>query len=133
MEYLRQEFEEYKQGCTGETSQRLLMRSLPKAIMWDKTGGRCWYCGEMMNPFREFSIDHVIPLSKGGNDSFNNLVPCCRRCNVRKSSRSLDEFRRLLSQYLNDIPRFTVEQLSYLEGHGFPVEIPQIKFYFEKK
>ena len=58
-----------------------------KAAVWDMTGGECWYCGVQTNPFLDFTIDHVIPVSKGGSDDLGNLVPCCRPCNCRKSDR----------------------------------------------
>ncbi|MGL5922118.1 HNH endonuclease [Chroococcidiopsis sp.] len=41
---------------------------------------KCVYCGELAT-----SIDHFIPLSKGGTDTLSNLVPACCRCNGRKT------------------------------------------------
>lgn len=46
-----------------------------RAEIWDKTGGLCWYCGEQMNPFRDFTIDHVVSIRNGGRDVMSNLVP----------------------------------------------------------
>ncbi|MEL6199683.1 MAG: HNH endonuclease, partial [Pseudomonadota bacterium] len=50
----------------------------------------CLYCGEQ---FWEFDLtrDHVIPVSRGGADSWDNVVTACRACNQRKADRSLDE------------------------------------------
>ena len=44
----------------------------------------CLYCGV---PFRsrELSRDHVTPISKGGQDTWNNVVTACRRCNNHKA------------------------------------------------
>jgi len=36
----------------------------------------CVYCGDEAN-----SVDHIIPISKGGTDDLNNLVAACARCN----------------------------------------------------
>src|SRR4051812_3122701 len=47
-----------------------------RAAVWDKTGGRCWYCGLLTNPWRTFCIDHVIARARGGSDDLTNLVPC---------------------------------------------------------
>lgn len=47
--------------------------------------GRCYYCGEKVS--NDFHIDHVIPLSRGGTDSPDNLVITCPTCNLRKSSK----------------------------------------------
>ncbi len=41
---------------------------------------RCWWCGVMT----DLTIDHVIPISKGGNDSKENVVGACATCNVQK-------------------------------------------------
>lgn len=77
-----------------------------RAATWDRTDGKCWYCGKEMNPFRDFQIDHVRPKSQGGTDDPENLVPCCTSCNFAKRARTLDQFRAL-----------------YRDGH---------RFYFEK-
>lgn len=45
---------------------------------------KCWYCGCIPEKLTQ---DHVIPVSKGGDDSFENIVPACRTCNKRKSAR----------------------------------------------
>src|SRR5512146_1004243 len=44
----------------------------------------CQYCGKH---FRELTLDHIIPRSKGGQSTWENLVACCRACNGRKGSR----------------------------------------------
>jgi len=46
----------------------------------------CAYCGGSAN-----TIDHVQPRSRGGADSWENLVACCLRCNNKKSDRTLSE------------------------------------------
>jgi len=43
---------------------------------------RCQYC---RGPAE--SLDHVIPRAKGGGHTWENVVACCRRCNIRKGSR----------------------------------------------
>jgi len=58
-----------------------------RAAVWDKTSGTCWYCRKTMHPFRDFTVDHVVPFAKGGSDDFDNLVPCCWPCNNRKGAR----------------------------------------------
>jgi 5-methylcytosine-specific restriction endonuclease McrA len=47
---------------------------------------RCAYCGSSAS-----TIDHVIPRSRGGADSWENLVACCLRCNNVKGDRTPQE------------------------------------------
>jgi 5-methylcytosine-specific restriction endonuclease McrA len=47
---------------------------------------RCGYCGKTAT-----TIDHVLPRSRGGVDSWENLVACCLRCNNLKSDRTPEE------------------------------------------
>lgn len=44
---------------------------------------RCVYCGKK---FQRLTMDHIVPLSKGGEHTVSNVVPACRRCNSRKSA-----------------------------------------------
>lgn len=44
-------------------------------------GHRCVYCGKKA---KELTMDHVVPLVKGGEHSFANVVPACRSCNSKK-------------------------------------------------
>lgn len=48
---------------------------------------RCHYCGERF-PSRELTVDHVIPRSRGGRDTWENLVTACVPCNTRKGNRT---------------------------------------------
>ena len=43
----------------------------------------CQYCGKNKS---EITIDHILPKDKGGNDSWNNLVVACKRCNMIKGN-----------------------------------------------
>lgn len=51
-----------------------------------RDGQRCGYCGGAAN-----TIDHVQPRSRGGADSWENLVACCLRCNNAKGNRTPHE------------------------------------------
>lgn len=46
----------------------------------------CQYCGNRFED-RELTLDHVTPVSRGGGNSWDNLVTCCFRCNNRKGDR----------------------------------------------
>lgn len=56
------------------------------------TNGTCSYCGRKT----KLQIDHVVALTKGGTDEFDNVAPACERCNKKKGNRSLIVFLREL-------------------------------------
>lgn len=54
----------------------------------EKYGFKCHYCGVSAS-VRSLEMDHVIPISRGGHNVFENLVPACRPCNGGKGTRLL--------------------------------------------
>lgn len=63
---------------------RTVFNASIKSVVWNKTNGMCWYCGVPLDPFLTYTIDHVSPLSLGGTNDLDNLVPSCRSCNSSK-------------------------------------------------
>lgn len=55
----------------------------------DRYDGRCAYCG-CSEPL---TVDHRVPLARGGSNFISNILPACSRCNKRKSFRVEEEFR----------------------------------------
>jgi 5-methylcytosine-specific restriction endonuclease McrA len=55
----------------------------------EKCGYKCYYCGVTEN----LTIEHVIPLSRGGKDDYTNLVSACESCNKSKGGRTIDEWK----------------------------------------
>ena len=51
-----------------------------------RDGHRCAYCGRTAG-----TVDHVHPRSRGGQDSWENLVACCLKCNNKKGDKPLQE------------------------------------------
>jgi hypothetical protein len=60
--------------------------------VFERDNYTCQYCGDYGG---KLEADHKIPFSKGGDDSLENLITACRRCNRRKSNKSVDEFKSL--------------------------------------
>jgi len=56
-------------------------------------GGVCSYCGEA----GRLEADHRLPLSRGGTNLIDNILPACRSCNGRKHKMTEEEFRVLLA------------------------------------
>lgn len=52
---------------------------------------KCAYCGKEFTLFDRETKDHVIPISKGGNNTKENIVPACRSCNSKKHNKIIYE------------------------------------------
>ena len=74
-------------------------------VIWDKTDGRCCYCGEQTiryyigkkgkynNPLRA-TVEHLKTRASGGTDATNNLIICCNRCNGLRGQLKIKTFRK---------------------------------------
>ena len=69
-------------------------RELRQAIH-AREGGVCFYCLRLISPGMP-SLDHVMPRSQQGCNSYRNLVSCCLECNAHKGERRAEDFLRLL-------------------------------------
>ena len=60
-------------------------RKLRQSQWWKNeiAKGICHYCGREFKP-EELTMDHVIPVSKGGKSTKGNIVPSCKECNNKK-------------------------------------------------
>ena len=52
-----------------------------------RDGHQCQYCGTTRGPL---TVDHIIPKYRGGEDSWENMVCACQKCNNKKGDRMLD-------------------------------------------
>ncbi|HJY82796.1 MAG TPA: HNH endonuclease signature motif containing protein [Candidatus Binatia bacterium] len=60
-------------------------RELRRSEWWKRkrAPGRCFYCQRRFSP-AELTMDHLIPLVRGGKSTKGNLVPACQECNGKK-------------------------------------------------
>jgi 5-methylcytosine-specific restriction endonuclease McrA len=66
--------------------------------LFARDGNQCQYCGRHF-PTSELSLDHVVPRSRGGITSWENIVCACVSCNVRKGGRTPPEARMNLIRH----------------------------------
>jgi 5-methylcytosine-specific restriction endonuclease McrA len=55
----------------------------------------CQYCSKRIH-HEDATLDHVMPQSRGGKNTWENLVACCRKCNRDKGNRTPEEWGRAL-------------------------------------
>lgn len=65
----------------------------------------CIYCRAQCRA-DELTIDHMIPLSRGGLDEMTNWAACCRTCNERKAAQPLEEFLESLAMPVEELPLY---------------------------
>lgn len=78
---MRRAREDAAPGLTRGSRDRLLAK-------WRRQGRVCAYCPALAD-----TVDHVVPLVRGGTNFEGNLVPCCRQCNGTKHARTVAEWR----------------------------------------
>ena len=68
-------------------AQRNKARALRRTRWWQQktSSGTCYYCGKKVG-FKNLTMDHIIPLSRGGRSTKDNLAPCCKACNTKKKN-----------------------------------------------
>lgn len=60
-------------------------RELRRSQWWKnkRSRGQCYYCKNRFPP-RELTMDHIVPIIRGGKSTRSNIVPCCLECNSKK-------------------------------------------------
>jgi 5-methylcytosine-specific restriction endonuclease McrA len=87
----------------------------------------CIYCGKSLEDGlkrQDFTMDHIIPKSQGGGNSWMNTACACHPCNNRKADRTPEQ-AGMKMRWLPKTPR-----TSYLIARGGPVE-EEWKIYLE--
>lgn len=102
-----------------------------KLRIWNKSNGRCWYCGCQLTQHDRgasgqlqatANLEHKTPKSKGGKNDDENLVYSCQQCNFSKSASTVEEYRTRLLKKVNpdlaacDLLKKAITQ--YPEMHG---------------
>ena len=86
-------------------SQRRSFSAEERSAVYSKSEGHCAICGEFV-PYMEYTIDHIIPLAKGGSNDISNLQCACGVCNRIKQ----DILPQDLMEKLTKIMLYQVKQ-----------------------
>ncbi len=78
--------------------ERERARGLRQTQWWKRkiVRGVCHYCRRSFSP-RDLTMDHIVPLARGGRSTKGNCVPCCKECNTKKRSLLPMEWEEYLS------------------------------------
>lgn len=73
--------------------ERQRARELRSSQWWKRrcSAGACYYCGTKVPP-RSLTMDHIVPVIRGGKSTKGNVVPACKECNNKKKDRLLMEW-----------------------------------------
>jgi 5-methylcytosine-specific restriction endonuclease McrA len=109
--------------------------------IWDKTGGKCWYCGSDL-PEKGWHADHVEPIRRNWwedtclnpeNENEDNKVPTCASCNIQKGPLSVEQFREKISGFINSLNLYHT-QYAVAKRYGLITETVQpVVFWFERQ
>jgi len=91
-------------------------RALSRKNILLRDRNTCQFCGAIF-PSSELTLDHVMPRSRGGRSSWENLVACCYRCNNRKGDRTPEEAGLKLARRPRPFTLHTSRQLMSMIGH----------------
>lgn len=74
-------------------------RDLRKSQWWKQkcSEGKCYYCEKDFLP-GDLTMDHIVPIIRGGKSVKNNLVPACKECNNQKKHSLPIEWEQYMQQ-----------------------------------
>ena len=79
--------------------ERHKARALRESQWWKRrlAKGLCYYCGQPTSP-RELTMDHIVPVARGGRSTKGNVVTACKKCNNAKKQLLPMEWEEYLKQ-----------------------------------
>lgn len=77
-------------GVDVKLAAHRMVPALTNTQLFRRDSNMCMYCGQNFTT-KELTRDHVVPVSKGGSDVWENVVTSCRPCNHRKGNWSVRE------------------------------------------
>jgi 5-methylcytosine-specific restriction endonuclease McrA len=77
-------------------------RKLRKSRWWQQklSACTCYYCNRHFKP-KELTMDHIVPLARGGRSTKDNLVACCKECNTKKKTLLPIEWEEYMGEIKN--------------------------------
>lgn len=114
--------------------------SKKRQAIWDKSGGKCWYCGTKLS--EKWDADHFHPVIRHPGtqkmlipefDVIENLVPSCKPCNNFKHSHTIDGFRFVINEQFDNVPKNSTGMRQLMRLNLVDIERKPIEFWFESQ
>lgn len=113
------------------------LNKIQRVELHGKYNGLCAYCGDEL--IKGWHADHIEPIRRNGDGTclnperelFENYNPACASCNILKSSYSIDEFRRIIGQFISSLNKYNT-QYKFAKRYGLVDETEkEVVFHFE--
>lgn len=88
---------------------------------------RCYWCAADITKSNGMIADHLISMSKGGNNTLNNVVIACHACNHSKSTLDIYRWLKRIGRDPVELAWVLAEQHAYFNLHGYPSTSPRKK------
>ena len=86
-----------------------------KRRLGDNIEGTCICCQKEIDAItRGHEIGHIEPVSRGGTNEWNNIIPICKTCNSNMADKHMDEWMQ--TKYPTNYPRYITEKNMYLSS-----------------
>ena len=72
------------------TKERLKAKALRQSNWWKVKENICYYCGLKFER-KDLTMDHKVPIARGGKSTKSNVVLSCKKCNTLKGTRTMAE------------------------------------------
>ncbi|MBF0111111.1 MAG: HNH endonuclease [Desulfamplus sp.] len=91
----------FPQDEESQKREKHKARELRNSQWWKRkrSQGICYYCGANFPP-KELTMDHIVPISRGGKSVKNNVAPCCKTCNTKKRTMLPIEWEEYMNSLL---------------------------------
>lgn len=113
------------------------IRKKDRDTVFAKFDGLCAYCGDPL--VKGWHVDHIEPMvsNMDGTHKYpernilQNYNPACASCNILKSSYPMEEFRRIITGFINSL-NLRNTQYKFAKRYGLVKELPvKVRFHFE--
>ncbi len=105
-----------------------------RALVYERDGRRCQYCGKQHLSDSEITADHITPIIHGGGNSQENLRTACKSCNSSRKHSSIEDFRLLQTLKSAGLAQvISTTQAKALMERGIDLRLPEPHvFFFEE-